>query len=86
MEDRQGGGGSGQPSWSLPSAAVKLSDLQHPYKVSLQGVTGQPAPRSPVAGDTSSGQHPNLDSWQVLGFGQPKRSLYYTVQIKEINF
>lgn len=66
-EDLQAGGIGGQPSWSLPSAGVLLSDLQHPYSVSLHLVEGQPLWRSPAAGETPSGQQPNFVSLQVLG-------------------
>lgn len=61
-EDLQAGGGGGQPSWSLPSAAVLLSDEQHPKRVSAHGIIGQPSLNGPSAGDNPSGQQPNLDS------------------------
>lgn len=66
----QAGGGGGQSSWSLPLAGVLLSDLQQPKSVSSQGSTGQPSFLGPTAGETPSGQQPNLDSLQVLGVGQ----------------
>lgn len=70
LDDLHAGGGGGQPSWSLPLAGVFLSDLQQPNSVSSQGSTGQPSFLGPVAGETPSGQQPNLDSLQVLGVGQ----------------
>lgn len=70
FDDLHAGGGGGHPSWSLPFAGVLLSDLQQPNSVSLQGSTGQPSFLGPSAGETSSGQQPNLDSLQVLGVGQ----------------
>lgn len=64
------GGGGGQPSLSLPVAAVLLSG-QQPNSVSSQCVGGHPSKFFPVAGETPSSQQPNLVSLQVLVTGHP---------------
>lgn len=68
-------------------AAVLLSDKQQPKSVSSQGITGQPLPFLPRAGETPSGQQPNGVSLQVRGFGQPevRRKAYIIIlYIQEI--
>lgn len=47
------------------------SERQQPNNVRLQGTVGQPLFLRPAAGDTPSGQQPNLVSAQVFGLGQP---------------
>lgn len=46
----------------IPPSSIYLPILLHPH------IDGQPAFSGPCAGDLSSGQQPNQESWQLLRY------------------